>query len=225
MLVGWKNDDGADYTGALSTSKQQIASSTILLLYDAAVLRRIANFLSLAGHPFVLMPPVLLLVARHSMSASSSLAFASIITLCTIVPLMVMIIVKTRRGEWTNFDVSVRRDRPLLYLMAIVLTTAVGFILKWRHFAPGMARGSFGAAAMLTVAALINLRLKVSLHSAFIMYFGCSLLTLDRTAALILLIAAPLIGASRVILRRHTPAEVVTGLLLGGIAGCAVAFL
>jgi membrane-associated phospholipid phosphatase len=77
-----------------------------------------------------------------------------------------------------------------------------------------------GAGAILLFAAmLINLAIKISLHMALAALCAVVILALNLWLGIIGLCFAVANGWSRVVLRRHTRLEVVTGGLLGGVVG------
>lgn len=184
---------------------------------------QVARAVSIILHPFIVIPLAIALVALRSMPPQRAIVFASIVTATTILPIIVLIIRQMRRGAWTNFDVSVRRDRPLLFVVSLVLTAALAAVEHFLGVSPGIVQGTIASSLLIALAALINVRLKLSLHCAFTAFFATSFMTLDRTAATFLLLALPILGWSRVTLRRHSLGEVVAGSVLGGIVGVALA--
>lgn len=185
---------------------------------------RLARAISIVLHPFVLIPLSIAFVALRSMSHRDAVLYASLITVGTIVPVMILIALKMRSGEWTNFDVSVREQRPQLYIAAFILSVGVALIQRWMHLPPDFVRGTTAACVLIALGALANLRLKLSLHCAFAAFLGCSFLKLNPIFAITLLVLVPLLAWSRVFLRRHTTAEVIAGTVLGGIVGLALTF-
>jgi hypothetical protein len=179
--------------------------------------RRIARILSAALHPFVIGPLTVALVTRN-WRWTGALAAAMIL------PLTVVLIRRTRRGNWSDFDVSDRGQRPGLYYAAFPLL-GLSALLVWWLGAPAWFLRSFLAVAFLFAAGLAGNRfLKISLH----MMFGafCVVVVAPLYPASLWL-TSPLLAAlawSRWRLERHTPAEIAVGLLLGTAAGAFVAF-
>jgi hypothetical protein len=179
---------------------------------------RVARVLSVALHPFVIGPLTVALATRNWRWTAAFAATA-------ILPLLIVLIRRTRRGEWSDLDVSQRSQRPALYYAALPLLAAAAFLLWWMGASPRLLR-SFLAVGFLFAAGLLGNRfLKISLH----MMFGAfCLVVLARLYPLSLFLTAPLLAAlawSRWRLERHTSAEIAVGLLLGLAGGVFATFL
>jgi hypothetical protein len=178
---------------------------------------RIARALSAVLHPFVIGPITVALATR-------SWRLAAAIAATIMLPLMVLLIRRTRRGEWSDFDVSRKEQRPGLYYAAIPLVALAALVVWWMGASPRFLR-SFLAVGFLFAAGLAGNRfLKISLH----MMFGafCTVI-LARVSPTSLFLTLPLLASlawSRWKLERHTPAEIAAGLLLGLAAGLFTAF-
>jgi len=173
---------------------------------------RVARILSVALHPFVVGPLTAALATRNW-------RWTTAIAATLILPLVFVLVRRTRRGAWSDFDVSNREQRPGLYYAAIPLLALAATVVWWLGAPSGFLR-SFIAIAFLFAAGLIGNRfLKISLH----MMFGafCTVV-IGRLYPVSLFLTLPLLGAlawSRWRLERHTPAEIAVGLLLGTAAG------
>ena len=179
---------------------------------------RIARVLSAVLHPFVL---ALLTVALATRNWRWTAALAATL----ILPLIAVLIRRTRRGAWSDFDVSRREQRPGLYYAAIPLLALAALVL-WRMGASPRFLRSFVAIGFLFAAGLAGNRwLKISLH----MMFGAfCLVIITRLYPWSLFLTLPLLVSlawSRWRLERHTPAEIAVGLALGTAAGVFVAFM
>lgn len=173
---------------------------------------RAARILSVALHPFVLGPLTAALATRNWRLTAA-------LSATTILPLVVLLVRRTRRGEWSDFDVSRRDQRPGLYYVALPLL-AVAALLAWGLGAPASFLRALLAIAFLFAAGLLGNRyLKISLH---MMLGAFCLVILARLYPWSLFLTFPLLASlawSRWRLERHTPAEIAAGLLLGLVAG------
>jgi len=173
----------------------------------------LARVLSIAGHPFLLIP-VLVAVASRNWKWTAFVAAG------TVLPLLVITIRNVRRGVWSDHDVSHRRERGGLYRVAlpcVAVTTVVGYFLG---AGPGFMRGLLAALGMLTLGAIGNRFLKISLHTMTAAYFAVVIGKLypypASTLAVVAFVAA--ICWSRRKLERHTWAEIAVGLVIGTAA-------
>lgn len=181
---------------------------------------RAARLLSIIGHPALLMPAAVVgaSLARQAPAAVLHVAAAASVFVAVCVGLYS--VVQVRAGRWRHVDASVPAERSQLnQFLALLLFGTAGVL--WgigqpRPVSLGLALGG----ALVVFGHLLRRRCKVSLHAGFAV-FAAGLLWPGVAAAAGLALAAG-VGWSRLALRRHTRAEVVLGLLAGGVA--AVAF-
>ena len=119
-------------------------------------------------------------------------------------------------GRWGTVDASRPHERPLLY--AVMLVVVVG-LWAWLGMASPLARGVAAAGAMLALAGLLNRWIKVSLHMASLAFAGAAAWPLSPWLGAATLALLPLLGWSRLHLRRHAWPEVMGGTVLGALAG------
>jgi hypothetical protein len=176
-------------------------SSTILL----------ARVLSIAGHPFVVVP---LMIA----AATRNWVWTAAVCAGMVLPLLVITLWNVRRGLWSDPDVSRKDQRSGLYRAGLPLLAATALILYLLDAGPRMMRGITAVAVMLTLGVLGNRWLKISLHLMIAAY--CTVVIGDLYPstlwATVPLLAA--LGWSRRKLERHTWAEVAVGTVIGALA-------
>ena len=148
----------------------------------------------------------------------------------SILPLLILLAVK-RRHKLSSIDIPIREDRtrPFLYGILSMLTGSAMFIIVGLQNAD-----IYQALALISVlnaimAAVITVRWKISIHAisitsaAVIIYFmsGGSPLVWPQfygTSLYLVISFAVLIGLvlwSRVVLKHHTPAQVILGTIFG----------
>jgi membrane-associated phospholipid phosphatase len=208
----------------------------------STVRHELARLISIVVHPIIL--PMLTLgavaylaeggAAGGEAAPYDAAAFAGATTLVaacaaiTAVPVALLVWVQVLRGRWSDLDVSVRRQRYLLYPFGVVcmLATAGAFVAL--DAPPVAVRGALGMAAANAANGLINLRYKVSAHAA-VAALCAGFLWLATPLADPTLLAAPvtagavLVGWSRVALGRHTVGQVVLGWTVGLATALAAA--
>jgi hypothetical protein len=167
----------------------------------------LARALSIAGHPFILIPAAALIVSGRGPALVLALTMFAVAT---------VIFLQVRRGKWSDADVSTRQQRPLFYLVLLAATAGAGLLLWQLGVSPSFIRGTLIAIAMITIQMIANRWLKISLHASFAAFVTGIVAT--RGIGIAVTAACLAIAWSRVTLKRHTPLEVFIGLGLGGCA-------
>lgn len=174
-------------------------------------LHALARLLSLLGHPLVLVPITVAIASRNWQSA---LLIAGTIML----PLAAFILLQMRRGAWSDFDVSNRKERSGLYYAAIPILVVAAVFLRLNGAGPAMMRGLLAAAAMLAIGLLGMRWLKISIHMMFATYCAVALALPYPRATLPIAACVAAIAWSRHHLRRHTWPEIAAGTAIGALA-------
>ncbi len=180
--------------------------------------------LSFAGHPAILMPLASVFAAGSS-GNSPELAGAVFIAAGGIAAAVtVFAILQVRRGKWADTDASLPEERSQLNLFLAPLLALAAAWSVWSGQADALSAGLGVAAALVAVAVLSSLWLKLSLHVGFAV-LAASLFWPDIGLLGGGLALAGLIGWSRIHLARHTLADVLIGAAAGGLAGFAFHYL
>ena len=171
-----------------------------------------ARALSVLGHPALLMPVAVVLAAATKNAPLRVLYAAAAATVFVAVSVVVFSLVQVRAGRWSHVDASIPQERSQLnHFLASALLWWSG---QPRPIFTGLAVGG----ALVGFALVLRSWLKVSLHAAFAV-FAASLSWPSLPAVVLVLFLAAGVSWSRLVLRRHTPQEVVVGLLAGCVAG------
>lgn len=176
---------------------------------------RYARIVSIVLHPFAVFTALALVAAARLDPASLPRTMLGIGVVVAIV--WAFVLQRYRSGRWSTVDASQRQERPLLYLLALVLAGAYWFWMGGT--ASATSQGVLAAVAMLCVAGVANRWIKLSLHMASLAFAGVALLSLWMPAAVALLALLPLLAWSRLRLARHSRVEVLGGTALGLISG------
>lgn len=173
---------------------------------------RAARILSVVLHPFVVGPVTVALATRNW-------KLAAVIAGAIVLPLTILLLHRTRRGEWSDFDVSQRHQRPGLYYVGIPCLALAALLAWWLGAPPRFLRSFLAIGTVFTAGLLGNRFLKTSLHMMVGAFCAAVLGRIYPTSPFL---TAPLLAAlawSRWKLQRHTPAEIAMGLVLGIAAG------
>ena len=177
-----------------------------------------ARALSVLGHPAVLMPAAV--VGSATLNGAAPPVLRAAMAACALVVAGVAVYsgLQVRAGRWQHVDASVPHERRQLNrLLALLLFGAAGGLAWMGQPLPVVAGLALGGAVVL-VASALRRWLKLSLHAAFAV-FAAALLWPAALAVAGGLVLAAGVSWSRLVLHRHTRAEVLVGWLAGAAAG------
>lgn len=145
-------------------------------------------------------------------SATAAISRFLPILLITILPIVGWIAWNVRRGYYTNHDVSNRKQRKSLYFF-------VGGAMTVYLMYDTLKNGTVDLIMLFLLMLLWSMQLsnyfiKSSMHTAFNIFVAALFFFKDPLLGLIWLIIAIIVGITRVILKRHTPKEVISGALI-----------
>lgn len=178
------------------------------------------RILSIALHPFVLLPVSIVWASSEMPARSRAAVLAAFVGVALAISIFVAR--EMKRGAVTDVDVSVARDRPRMYAVSIVSLLASGAVLALTGGPPAAVRCTLVAGVMLLVASIANTKIKVSLHAAFAVFAAAVVVHAGPVAWITMGAAALLVGWARVAYGRHNRAEVACGYVLGGLGGLAI---
>lgn len=179
---------------------------------------QVARALSVLGHPALLVPGAVVWtsVARHA--SPSVLYAAAAASVFVAISVGVYSVVQVRAGRWEHVDASVPRERRQLNLFLALLLFGTSGALWWRGLPRAVYLGLALCGVLVVFTHMLRRWLKTSLHVGFAV-FAALLVWPDALVCALLMVLAVGVAWSRLVLRRHTLAEVVVGFLAGGFAG------
>ncbi|WP_028122415.1 phosphatase PAP2 family protein [Epilithonimonas tenax] len=131
------------------------------------------------------------------------------ILLLLIIPVALWIYRNVKNGNYSNMDVSNRKQRHSLYIfiiMATVIFLAVDFYLHQE-----MDWAIFMLCILLILMQISNFFIKSSMHTGLNIYVAALFFTIEPAIGIFWFGLSLIIGLTRVILKRHTPKEVLSG--------------
>ncbi len=136
-----------------------------------------------------------------------------------IIPIAVWLFWNVKTGKYSNLDVSNRHQRKSFYFFieATLLIYLTYLYIKSRTIDWIM----LSILILLVVMQISNYFIKSSMHTAFNIFVAALFFTENIWLGIAWLFLAIIIGFTRIILKRHTPQEV----LMGGIIGTIVSLL
>lgn len=172
----------------------------------------------LLSPPIVWGVLVVLIAFRDAQSEQQALAVAAAYGLFVCLLPGLYILWMLRRGAISDIHLSSRQERPRVLLVSSMGAGMAWGALRWMDAPPGMPLVAVITLALLAIIGLITLVWQISMHATSISaavvatgaFFGI-------VPALLVLPLALLVAAARLRLKRHTPAEILAGTLVGAL--------
>lgn len=188
--------------------------------YAAGMTQALARALSIFGHPMLVLPLAVVVIAagRGDRAAAvwSALGFGVFAAI-----VMGYSGWQVRRGRWHHVDASAHHERDHLNRVLLAALVVGAVLVAWRGTQPVFALGMALSAAVILVAILTARWCKLSLHLAFAVFAAWLLRELGTPWMLAALLFAVAIAWSRLALHRHAPRDLIAGALAGSAAGAA----
>jgi hypothetical protein len=190
--------------------------------------RKFAYFLSVILHP-VWMPTYALLFIfqnstffTYSIPQPAKLALFLIIVLNTLIFPALLSYVLLKKGVIRSFEMEKREERLIPYASNLLLLMVAAYLIHSLRLPQVFFQLILGAIAGLTIAIIINLKWKISIHMIGIgamtgTLFGLStFLMVDLRYPIILaLLVSGLLGSARYYLGAHNQMQIYSGFLIG----------
>jgi len=178
-------------------------------------MKKIANFISVAGNPLYTIPVFVLIVMFGNEDFSKAALISFLIIGCIFIPVITWMFIKSKNGTYTNFDVSDKHQRKSLFWFAfpfILIITVLMFVTNQpRNITVSM----LFALILVFTSQITNFFIKSSLHVSLNIFLSSLIFTVYFKIAIIVLLFTGLLIWSRLKLERHTVKEVLTGFVIG----------
>ena len=166
------------------------------------------------GPVFILLPIPFILVARFTQDYFYALKW-TIFSYAFILAVALFVIIGVMLGVFSNFDVSKREQRPLLFSFSAFAAFCYLLSLLILDGPKVLFIGFFALVLGLAAILIINRKIKASVHlataTAVLLFIGI----VYQGYFFLLLSLIPLLAWSRVKTKEHTPMETVIGSILG----------
>jgi hypothetical protein len=188
--------------------------------------KKIASGLSNVLDPRILIGPVAYLIAiSNSNSFFMNASWVLLLLALTTLPVAAFIAFQTRKKIFENNQVPNSRQRKIIYIIGIcgiLLNLLIMIVLSGPKALIALEISMLIAGF---VAAIINTKMKVSVHTGAIAGAVISLIASWGKPLLPLIVLIPLMGWARVASHAHTTTEVILGALIGTAIPIAVFYL
>ncbi|QOR74017.1 hypothetical protein SAMN05443429_102196 [Cruoricaptor ignavus] len=177
-----------------------------------SLLHRLAGIISNVFNPLL---AVLLFYIYHTVKYYPGQEAQRLLPVLLIVllPCVFWILWNVRRGRYSNMDVSNRRQRVSLYFFTEAMLLVYQLYLNFSGQSPDIQ--FFFLMILLVAMHISNYFIKSSMHTAFNIFVAAMFFAEFWQAGLAWLMISLFVAVSRVILKRHTPAEVFSGAAIG----------
>ena len=174
-----------------------------------SLLHKVSRIISDFFNPLILLIIFFIYMSIQKYNIKEALQHFLPILGIVILPVIFWIVYHVKTGRYTNMDVSNRVQRKTLYIfigICVLLYLAFTYI-KY---------GSFDFVMLFILILLLALQIsnyfiKSSMHTAFNIFVAALFFSFDTYMGIVWLFIAILVGVTRVILKRHTPKEVILG--------------
>ncbi len=132
-----------------------------------------------------------------------------------ILPIILWIFWNVKRGKYTDSDVSNQEQRNSLYLVIVGLLCA---FLVWDHQANQNIDIKIAFLLLLFLLMMLsNFFIKSSMHTAFNIYVSTLFFAINPMVGGIWLVLTAFVAYTRIVLKRHTPKEIIAGTCIASI--------
>jgi membrane-associated phospholipid phosphatase len=184
-----------------------------------AFARHVSNILA----PATISVPMIALVAFYKASSfASALTYAAITLFFLSIGPFAYILIGVRLGKLSDVDVSKRTERVGPFIFGLLSVCLGWFVLVLLHGPAPLISTIIVTALSGLVMMVITLWWKISLHAGSLGAAATILTMLYGTAMLPTFALLVLVSWSRVVLRRHTVAQVVAGSLLSIVLAASI---
>lgn len=177
--------------------------------------KRFAQFISTTLNPIFLLTPVPYILVVKTTESPVDAFFWEIFSLIFILIFSVFILIGVEKGFFSDFDISKRQQRPMLFTFAISLCAIYTIFLYFLKAPNILFIAVFSLILGLILIEIINRITKVSLHVATIAAFTTSLSLVYGGVFYISFLLIPLVAWSRIKTKNHTKKQTLLGTLLG----------
>ena len=183
-----------------------------------------ARWVSWIGHPLVFISLSVGIIIALRLANRAGLTLSLTLLATVILPMALLLFRGVQSGRWSDPDVSIHAERVRFYPRAISIS-AVAVLVLLLSRAPAFAlRGATMTLFLLIIAALINFRIKLSLHALFGFYSAVILFVVNPVVGAVASAVALLVFWSRLYLKRHDLLETLVGAFLGLLGGLVTAW-
>ena len=184
---------------------------------------RFARIVSNILAPVTISLPFVVLVAfYHTRDQLAAIVYAFITLFFLSIGPLIYVVIGVRTGKLSDLDVSRRSERAGPFLFGIISTSIGLLVLSLVHGPKDLQTALILTAISAVILMVTTLWWKISIHASTMAGAATMLTVLYGMALLPSFLLLVLVSWSRVVLRRHTIAQVVAGSLLSIVLSLAI---
>lgn len=186
---------------------------------------RLASIISIIGHPLLTLSVFTVLALFTHEEPDRAFMHSLFILAGFFLPVGLKMYINSKRGTYTNFDVSDKQQRQSWYVFAFLILLAVTLILFLTDQPLALCMAVLLSLVLLTISLFANYFIKSSLHVSSTVFLSFLILPMNLLVGLSLLIFTIPIAWSRSALGKHTVPEIVAGAVIGLFVGSIYLYL
>ncbi len=193
-------------------------------LDNSIVKTKIARFFSAIAHPILLVPVYSIYVTITQLTGAAVNICIGITVLASVL-LIIYMMRQVRKQKIADFDASNQAERQNRVFLPIIGVLAASYGLFFYLEQPASVLTSTLFFGLLFIVGYgLNFFIKASLHVAIPLFLGCMAYANNPFLSFFLWGMLPFVAWSRLVLQRHTRAEIAGGSILGASVGMAYCF-
>lgn len=180
---------------------------------------KFASFISVIGHPLLTLSLFAIIASFTYEEFLQALLHSSLIVAGISLPLTLKMYLNSKKGTYTNFDVSNKKQRQSWYIFAILVLLIVTIILFVTDQPRTMRMAVLFSLILLVTSQIINYFIKSSLHVSLNILLSFLIIPMNLILGLLFMFFTILIASARLTLGRHTVKEIIAGTIIGLTVG------
>lgn len=175
----------------------------------------IAEIISLVLNPLLVLVPLPFFLLYEKTGDVMFSFIWTVVSVLFIFAYFLAVLIGIKIGVVSDLDISKREQRPLLFLIGMLLSLIYIAVLYLFHAPVILAIGTISLILGIIVLGVINMFTKVSWHLAVLSALLTFLIIAEGWRALIGLLLLPLLAWARIKTKNHTLFQVILGAGLG----------
>ena len=163
----------------------------------------------------ILVIPVAL---QYSRTTAEALMWSALYSFFICVIPLGFVAYMVKIGRIGDIHMKERRERLRPLLLSIICTTIVWWLLRVGDAPPALPLLALISLIQISIIALITLVWQISMHMMSIAGAAIAVgIIFSMSVGFLMVPLVPLVGAARLKLKRHTPAQIVAGTIIGAL--------